>query len=74
VDQPGFFHMPHRLRDLSSKGDDIEPFAALAGFAQLQPGLKRSVARSDGSNCGRPAFDHLLMLNSCCSPLCTIRT
>jgi IS5 family transposase len=61
VDQPGFFDLSDRLRELSSKGDDLERIAALVDFEQFRPELERAVPRSDGSRGGRPAFDHVLM-------------
>ena len=61
VDQPGFFDLSARLRELSAKGDDLERIAALVDFAQFRPELERAVPRSDGSKGGRPAFDHVLM-------------
>ena len=61
VDQPGFFDLSDRLRDLSAKGDDLERIAALVDFAQFRPELERAVPRSDGSKGGRPAFDRVLM-------------
>ena len=61
VDQPGFFDISDRLRELSVKGDDLERIAVLVDFAQCRPELARAVPRSDGSKGGRPAFDHVLM-------------
>jgi IS5 family transposase len=61
VDQPGFFDLSGRLRELSAKGDDLERIAALVNFEQFRPELERAVPRSDGSKGGRPAFDHVLM-------------
>jgi hypothetical protein len=61
VDQPGFFDLSDRLRELSAKGDDLERIAALVDFGMFRPELERAVPRSDGSKGGRPAFDHVLM-------------
>ena len=61
VDQPGFFDMSDRLRELSAKGDDLERIAALVDFAQFRSELERAVPRSDGSKGGRPGFDRVLM-------------
>ena len=61
VEQPGFFDMSDRLRELFSKGDDLERIAVLVDFGQFRPDLERAVLRSDGSKGGRPAFDHVLM-------------
>ena len=61
VDQPGFFDMSDRLRELSAKGDDLERIAALVDFEQFRPELERAVPRGNGSKGGRPAFDHVLM-------------
>lgn len=61
VDQPGFFDLSGRLRELSAKGDDLERIAALVDFGQFRPELERAVPRADGSKGGRPAFDRVLM-------------
>jgi transposase len=61
VDQPGFFDLSARLRELSAKGDDLERIAALVDFAQFRPELERVVPHGDGSKGGRPAFDRVLM-------------
>ena len=61
MEQPGFFDMSDRLRELSAKGDDLERIAALVDFNQFRPELERAVRRSDGSKGGRPGFDRVLM-------------
>ena len=61
VDQPGFFDLSDRLRELSAKGDDLERIAALVDFGMFHPELEWAVPRADGSKGGRPAFDHVLM-------------
>ena len=57
VDQPGFFDLSGRLRELSAKGDDLERIASLVDFAQFRPELEQAVPRSDRSKGGRPAAD-----------------
>lgn len=57
VDQPGFFDLSGRLRELSAKGDDLERIAALVDFGQFRLELAESVyyANSltpDGSQAG----------------------
>jgi transposase, IS5 family len=59
--QPGFFDMADRLRELSAKGDDLERIAALVDFERFRPELERAVPRSGGAKGGRPAFDQVLM-------------
>jgi len=59
--QPGFFDVDERLRELSAKGDGLERIAGLVDFEMFRPELERAVPRSDGSKGGRPAFDHVLM-------------
>jgi len=59
--QPGFFDVDERLRELSAKGDALERIAGLVDFEMFRPELERAVPRSDGSKGGRPAFDHVLM-------------
>ena len=61
VEQPGFFDLSDRLRELSAKGDDLERIAVLVNFEQFRPELERAVPRGNGSKGGRPAFDHVLM-------------
>ena len=61
VEQPGFFDLSDRLRDLSAKGDDLELIAALVDFTQFLPDLERAVPRSNSGKGGRPAFDRVLM-------------
>ena len=61
VRQAGFFDVEERLRELSSKGDDLERIAALVDFTLFRPELERAVPRADGAKGGRPAFDHVLM-------------
>jgi len=59
--QPGFFDVDGRLRELSAKGDDLERIAGLVDFEMFRPELEQAVPRSNGTKGGRPAFDHVLM-------------
>lgn len=59
--QPGFFDVDGRLRELSAKGDDLERIAGLVDFEMFRPELEQAVPRSNGAKGGRPAFDHVLM-------------
>ena len=59
--QPGFFDVDERLRELSAKGDALERIAGLVDFEMFRPELERAVPRADGSKGGRPAFDPVLM-------------
>ena len=59
--QAGFFDIDERLKDLSSKGDDLERLKGLVDFEMFRPALRQAVPRSDGSKGGRPPFDHVLM-------------
>src|SRR6195952_5448271 len=59
--QPGFFDVDGRLRELSAKGDDLERIAPLVDFEMFRPDLEQAVPRSNGGKGGRPAFDHVLM-------------
>lgn len=61
AEQPGFFDVEDRLRELSAKGDDLERIMALVEFERFRPELEQAVPRSDGTKGGRPAFDHVLM-------------
>ena len=55
--QAGFFDADERLKELSSKGDDLERLNAVVDFELFRPDLARAVPRSDGSKGGRPPFD-----------------
>jgi transposase, IS5 family len=44
--QPGFFDVEERLRELSTKGDDLERLGALVEFEAFRPELERSVRNS----------------------------
>lgn len=59
--QPGFFDVDERLRELSAKGDDLERIAGLVDFEMFRPELEDAVPRSNGAKGGRPPFDHVLM-------------
>jgi transposase, IS5 family len=59
--EPGFFDIDERLKDLSSKGDDLERLNAIVDFEIFRPGLERAVPRADGVKGGRPPYDHVLM-------------
>ena len=59
--QPGFFDVDERLRELSAKGDDLERIAGLVDFEMFRPALEDAVPRSNGAKGGRPPFDHVLM-------------
>ena len=59
--QPGFFDIEERLRELSSKGDDLERLKRLVDFELFRADLEKAVARADRSKGGRPPFDHVLM-------------
>ena len=59
--QPGWFDVDGRLRELSEKGDALERLGDLVDFELFRPDLERAVPRADGSEGGRPAFDHVLM-------------
>lgn len=61
AEQPGFFDVEDRLRELLAKGDDLERIMALVEFERFRPELEQAVPRSDGTKGGRPAFDHVLM-------------
>lgn len=61
ADQPGFFDVDSRLRELSAKGDDLERISALVDFELFRPDLVLAVPRSDGAKGGRPGFDLVLM-------------
>ncbi len=44
--QPGFFDVDGRLRELSAKGDDLERIAGLVDFEMFRPELEDAVPRS----------------------------
>jgi IS5 family transposase len=59
--QPGFFDIDERLRELSSKGDDLERLKRLVDFELFRGDLEGAVPRADRCKGGRPPFDHVLM-------------
>ena len=59
--QPGFFDIEERLRELSSKGDDLERLKRLVDFELFRADLETVVPRADRCKGGRPPFDHVLM-------------
>ena len=59
--QPGFFDIDERLRELSSKGDDLERLKRLVDFELFRADLETAVPRADRCKGGRPPFDHVLM-------------
>ena len=59
--QAGLFDIEERLRELSSKGDDLERVNALVDFEAFRSDLERAVPRSDRAKGGRPPYDHVLM-------------
>ncbi len=56
VDQPGFFDLAGRLRELLAKGDGLERVAALVEFGQFRSALERALPRSDGGKGGLPSI------------------
>src|SRR5271165_2270831 len=61
AEQPGFFDVEDRLKQLSAKGDALERLSAVVDFELFRADLERAVVRSDRSRGGRPPFDHVLM-------------
>jgi len=59
--QPGFFDIEERLRELSSKGDDLERLKRLVDFELFRADLEKAFSRGDRSKGGGPPFDHVLM-------------
>ena len=59
--QPDFFDIDERLRELSSKGDDLERLKRLVDFELFRADLEEAVSRADRCKGGRPPFDHVLM-------------
>ena len=45
--QPGFFDIDERLRELSSKGDDLERLKRLVDFELFRADLETAVPRAD---------------------------
>ncbi|MBS1035265.1 transposase [Gluconobacter cerinus] len=59
--QSGFFDVEERLARLSVLGDQLEAFSRTVDFEVFCPDLEKALAYSDGSKCGRPRFDLVLM-------------
>jgi transposase, IS5 family len=49
------------LRELSSKGDDLERLKRLVDFELFRADLEEAVPRADRCKGGQPPFDHVLM-------------
>ena len=58
-DQPGFWDIEHRLRELSERGDPLEKLAATVDFEIFRADLAALGAR-DLAKGGRPGFDVVL--------------
>ncbi len=56
-----FFDVEERLARLSGLGDQLEAFSRTVDFEVFCPDLEKALAYSDGSKCGRPRFDLVLM-------------
>src|SRR3978361_1219496 len=69
--QPGFFDVDGRLRELSAKGDNLERMAGLVDFEVSRPEMERAVPRSNGTKGGRPASAMSSCSRCCCSRPCT---
>ena len=54
VRQPGFLDVEERLRELSTKGDDLERIALLVDFVMFRAELERTVPRADGTKVADP--------------------
>lgn len=63
-DEPGFFDVDERLKELSAKGDDLERLNAVVDFELFRADLERAIPRSDRAKGGRPPYDHVLMFKA----------
>jgi IS5 family transposase len=54
VGQPGVFDVDERLKEISSKGDDLERLNQIVDFEVIRADLERAAPRSDRSKGGRP--------------------
>ena len=59
--QAGLFGLPDHLRKLSSTGDPLEVLAEVVDFEIFREALETALDYSDGSKCGRPAYDAVAM-------------
>ncbi len=59
-DQPGFWDVQDRLRELSAQGDPLEKLAATVDFEIFRPDLTAGLGMRDRSKGGRPALDPVL--------------
>ena len=57
----GFLISTSGLRELSSKGDDLDRLKRLVDFELFRADLEEAVPRADRCKGGRPPFDHVLM-------------
>ena len=57
----GVFDIDERLKELSTKGDDLERLKAVVDFEMFRPAVEAAVSRKDRAKGGRPPFDSVLM-------------
>jgi IS5 family transposase len=59
-EQPGFWDIEHRLRELSEHGDPLEKLAATVDFEIFRVDLVAALKARDPAKGGRPGFDPIL--------------
>lgn len=59
-DQPGFWDVQERLRELSAQGDPLERLTATVDFELFRAELNGAFGTRDRSKGGRPSFDPVL--------------
>lgn len=60
ADQPGFWDVQDRLRELSAQGDPLEKLTTTVDFELFRDDLNVALGTRDRSKGGRPAFDPVL--------------
>ena len=67
-DQPGFWDVQDRLRELSAQGDPLERLTATVDFELFRAELNGAFGMRDRSKGGRPSFDPVLKLDTSGNP------
>ena len=62
AEQPGFWSVEDRLRELSAQGDPLEKLTEIVDFEMFRPVLAEALGRDRRPKGGRPPFDAVLKL------------
>ena len=62
--QKGFWDIDERYKRLSEACDPLEKLNAVLPWEVSRKLLAKALKRSDGSKCGRPAYDSVMMFKA----------